>query len=320
MSGAGYVGRRILLIIPTILGVLTLVFVVLHAAPGDPVETMLMDFATDPPAGLVERIRAEYGLDKPLYVQYVVYIKNAVTGDLGRSIVHDAPVVDYLLPTVLPTVELAVTAILMSILIGIPTGAYAALHRNRPGDYGTMAVAVSWLAMPNFWLGILLIYFLGFKWPIFPMFGGGTGMGLFQELRHLILPSFAIGARSAALLARMTRSSLLETLGQDYIRTARSKGLRERVVIYKHAFRNALIPITTVVGMDLAYLLGGTVIVETVFGRIGLGKTMVDSIINKDYPMAQGAILLFAIGIIIVNLLTDLAYLFANPKMRTGRG
>jgi ABC-type dipeptide/oligopeptide/nickel transport system permease component len=319
MSGMGYIGRRILLIVPTILGVFTLVFLILHLAPGDPIQVMLMDFDANAPAGLVEDLRAQFGLDKPLYVQYFVFIKNAITGNLGKSIIWQRSVVSVLLPTIRPTIMLASCAILMSILIGIPTGVAAALHRNRPTDYASMAVAVAWLAMPGFWLGILLIYFFGFKLPIFPMFGGGSGGGIMAELHHLVLPAFAIGARSAALLARMTRSSILEVLGQDYIRTARSKGLTERVVVYKHALRNAVIPVITVVGMDLAYLLGGTVIVETVFGRVGLGKTMVDAIIDRDYPVAQGAILMFAVGIIVVNLLTDLAYAVASPKIRLGK-
>lgn len=319
MSGMGYIGRRLLLILPTIVGAFTLVFVVLHMAPGDPVDVMLMDFESGATEQLRQELREQFGLDKPLYEQYFIFIKNTVSGDLGTSIIRRRPVLDLLLPTIKPTIMLAFGAIVMSVIIGVPAGVAAALRRNRLTDYGTMAVAVMWLSVPGFWLGILLIYFVGFRLPIFPMFGGGASGDLFSQLHHLVLPAFAVGARSAALVARMTRSSILEVLGQDYVRTARSKGLSERVVIYKHALRNAIIPVITVVGMDLAYLLGGTVIVETVFGRVGLGKTMIDAIVDRDYPVAQGAILLFAAGIVLVNFLTDLAYAVANPRIRLGK-
>lgn len=319
MSGMGYIGRRLLLILPTIVGAFTLVFVVLHMAPGDPVDVMLMDFESGATEQLRQELREQFGLDKPLYEQYFIFIKNTVSGDLGTSIIRRRPVLDLLLPTIKPTLMLAFGAIVMSVIIGVPAGVAAALRRNRLTDYGTMAVAVMWLSVPGFWLGILLIYFVGFRLPIFPMFGGGASGDLFSQLHHLVLPAFAVGARSAALVARMTRSSILEVLGQDYVRTARSKGLSERVVIYRHALRNAIIPVITVVGMDLAYLLGGTVIVETVFGRVGLGKTMIDAIVDRDYPVAQGAILLFAAGIVLVNFLTDLTYAVANPRIRLGK-
>lgn len=319
MSGMGYIGRRILLIIPTILGVFTLVFLILHLAPGDPIQVMLMDFESGATPELIQELKEQFGLDKPLYEQYFLFIKNALSGDFGTSIIRRRSVLSLLVPTIWPTVALAFAAILCSIVIGIPAGVAAALRRNKPADYVTMAIAVIWLSIPGFWLGILLIYYLGYKLPIFPMFGGALGGGILTQLHHLVLPAFAIGARSAALLARMTRSSILEVLGQDYVRTARSKGLAERTVIYKHALRNAIIPVITIVGMDLAYLLGGTVIVETVFGRVGLGKTMVDAIIDRDYPVAQGAILLFAVGVIVVNVLTDLAYAVVNPKIRLSK-
>jgi len=175
---------------------------------------------------------------------------------------------------------------------------------------------VIWLSAPSFWFSILLIYLLAYKVPVLPMFGGGPPGDLPAELYYLILPSVAIGARSAALLARMSRSATLEVLGQDYIRTARAKGLAQRLVVYKHALRNAAMPILTVIGLDLAYLVGGTVIIETVFARPGLGKTLIDAIFNRDYPVVQGCIMFFAAGVILVNFLTDLAYAAIDPRVK----
>ncbi|RJQ07119.1 MAG: ABC transporter permease [Bacillota bacterium] len=318
-KGMGYIGRRILLILPTVLGAFTLVFFIVHLAPGDPIDVLLMDVESGTAEQIKQELREQFGLDKPIHEQYFIFLKNTITGDLGTSIIRRQPVSKVLAPTIKPTIMLAVSAVALSVIIGVPAGVASALRRNRPTDYIIMTVAVIWLSVPGFWLGILLIYYLGFKVAIFPMFGGGAGGGFTSELYHLVLPAFAVGARSAALVARMARSSILEVLNQDYIRTARSKGLRERVVVYKHALRNAVIPVITVVGMDLAYLLGGTVIVETVFGRVGLGKTMIDAITQRDYPVVQGAILLFAVGIVLVNFLTDLAYAIANPRIRLGK-
>jgi ABC-type dipeptide/oligopeptide/nickel transport system permease component len=199
--------------------------------------------------------------------------------------------------------------------MGVPSGVAAAVMRNTPFDLGVMTFAVLWVSMPVFWFGILLIYVLGYRVPLFPMFGGGEG-GVLTQVHHLVLPSVAVGARLAALVSRMSRSTMLEVLGQDYIRTARAKGLAQRTVIYKHALRNMAIPLVTVIGIDAAYLIGGTVVVETVFARAGLGKILIDAINFRDYPLVQGAITLFAAGIVLVNLITDFVYGMADPRVR----
>jgi ABC-type dipeptide/oligopeptide/nickel transport system permease component len=313
---AAYLFRRVLVFVPTVIGAVTLVFVVIRLAPGSPIDIILGDFKDVTPRETIARIVADYGLDQPLHVQYARYVSRALRGDLGFSLLNDRPVLQVLLPHVRPTLLLAFAGLLVAVAIGVPSGVVAALRRNSRADYGVMALAVIWLSAPSFWLSILLVYVFGYLVPVLPMFGGGTTGDLPSELRYLILPSAAIGARSAALLARMSRSSTLEVLAQDFVRTARAKGLAGRVVVYKHALRNAAMSIVTVIGLDLAYLVGGTVVVETVFARPGLGKTLVDAINNRDYPVVQGCILVFALGVIVVNFLTDVTYALLDPRVR----
>jgi peptide/nickel transport system permease protein len=313
---AAYVLRRLLMLAPTVLGAVTLVFVVIRLAPGTPIDIILGDFKDITPQEIVEAITREYGLDQPLPVQYWHYARKVLVGDLGFSLLNSRPVLQVILPHVRPTLMLAAAGLLLAVLLGVPAGVAAALRRNSSLDYGVMTFAVVWLSAPGFWFSILLIYVFGFRLPLFPMFGGGPPGDLLSELHHLVLPTVAIGARSAALLARMSRSATLEVLGQDYVRTARAKGLGQGVVVSRHVLRNAALPIVTVIGLDLAYLIGGTVIVETVFARPGLGKTLIDAISNRDYPVVQGCIMLFAVGVILVNLLTDLAYATADPRVR----
>ncbi|MBM3450747.1 MAG: ABC transporter permease [Armatimonadetes bacterium] len=313
---AAYLVRRFLVFVPTITGAVTLVFIVIRLAPGSPIDIILGDFKDVTPRETVARIVASYGLDQPLHVQYARYVERALRGDLGFSLMNDRPVLQVLAPHLRPTLMLAFAGLLVAVAIGVPAGVAAALRRNTGTDYGVMTFAVLWLSAPSFWLSILLVYVFGYLVPVLPMFGGGTTGDLPSELRYLVLPAIAIGSRSAALLARMSRSSTLEIMAQDFVRTARAKGLAGRVVVYKHALRNAAMPIVTVIGLDLAYLVGGTVVIETVFARPGLGKTLIDAINNRDYPVVQGCILVFALGIIVVNFLTDVAYALLDPRVR----
>ncbi len=308
--------KRFFLVAPALVGAVTLVFVVIRLAPGTPIDIILGDFRDITPKATIEAIKSDYGLDKPIAVQYLYYLRKILQGDLGFSLLNNRPVVSVITPHLRPTLMLAAGGVSLAVLIGVPTGVAAALHRNTSLDYGVMTLAVVWLSAPSFWFSILLIYLLAYKVPVLPMFGGGPPGNLPVELYYLILPSVAIGARSAALLARMSRSATLEVLGQDYIRTARAKGLSERLVVYRHGLRNAAMPIVTVIGLDLAYLVGGTVIIETVFARPGLGKTMIDAVFNRDYPVVQGCVMLFAAGVIFVNFLTDLAYAAIDPRMK----
>jgi len=310
-----YLVQRLLVTLPTVLGVVTLAFLLIHIAPGDPAELLLGDYTGVTPQVLAD-LRMRLGLDRPMPVQYLTYVASVLRGDLGRSFRTNQPVLSEIVVQAPFTVVLAAAGVLLAILVGVPFGIVAAVRRNSPVDYLTTTVAMLWLSGPSFWFGILLIYFLAYKLGWFPVFGAGTWGDWRSLLSHLVLPAVAVGVRSAALIARMTRSSMLEILHQDYVRTARAKGLTGRTIVYRHALRNAAIPILTIVGLDIAYLLGGAVVMETVFARPGLGKLVVDAIYARDYPMVQGAILVFAFGILIVNLLVDLSYALVDPRIR----
>lgn len=310
----GYILRRLLYLIPTLLGAITLVFVLIRLAPGDPLTYILGSFDTAISEEALQAFRQQYGLDAPLIVQYVNYVLNVVTGDLGVSIHKRIPVVGAILSQLGHTVALALGGLTIAALLGIPLGIIAALRRNTRLDYGLMTWAVIGISAPGFWVGILLIYLLGFRLNLFPMFGAGRGE-VASVLHALILPSLAVGTRSMALLARITRSTVIEVLQQDYIRTARSKGLPPRLVTLRHALRNASIPIVTVLGLDLAALLGGTVTIEIVFSRPGLGRLMIDAIFARDYPLVQGCILFFGFAVVVVNLLIDLTYTLIDPRV-----
>ena len=307
--------QRLLATLPTVLGVVTVAFLLIHIAPGDPAELMLGDYTGVTPQVLAD-MRERLGLDRPLPVQYVSYVTSVLRGDLGRSFRTNQPVLGEIATQIPYTLVLAAAGVLMAILLGVPSGILTAVRRNTAVDYVTTTVAMLWLASPSFWFAILLIYFLSYKLGWFPVFGAGA-WGDWRSLAiHLVLPAAAIGVRSAALISRMTRSSMLEVLHQDYVRTARAKGLADRAVVYRHALRNAAIPVITIIGLDIAYLLGGAVVTETVFARPGLGKLVVDAIYSRDYPTVQGAIMVFALGILIVNLLVDLSYAVVDPRIR----
>jgi peptide/nickel transport system permease protein len=309
-----YIARRLWYFIPTAIGAVTLVFLVIRLAPGDVVSTMLADFQAN--AEMIDFLRQQYGLDRPLYYQYFKMLSDIFHGNLGVSLLQRQPVLSLILPHIRPTVMLAFSGLLIAVLVGVPAGIMSALRRNTVADYTAMSLATFWLSAPGFWLGIFLIYVFSYRLGWLPMYGSGAGGGLASELRSLILPAVAIGARSAAVYARMSRSAALDILRQDYIRTARAKGLRERVVVYKHVLRNASISIVTIIGMDLSFLLCGTVVIENVFSRAGLGTLLVNAITNRDYPIVQGTILVLAAMIIIINLATDIAYSLLDPRIK----
>ncbi len=307
------ISRRVLAIIPTILGAVTLSFLIIHLAPGDPVQALMGDY--DAPPEVVENLRHQLGLDKPLYVQYGTYLFNVLSGDFGKSLRSGREVMAEILRVFPHTLFLALGAVTLAVLIGIPLGIVSAVRSNTIVDHLSRIVALLGISMPSFWLALVLLLFFSVYIGWFPLVGAGELDSPASILYHLFLPALALAARDAAAISRLTRSGILEILRQDYILTARAKGLAERIVIYKHALRNALIPIVTVISLDLGYTLGGTVVIEAVFSRPGLGSLIIQSIYSRDYPQLQGAIMFFALCFLLVNLLTDLVYKFVDPRI-----
>lgn len=305
--------RRFLQALVTIWGALTIVFLVLRLTPGDPTAIMLGDYATPE---LVATLRTQYGLDQPLPVQYLVFLKNTATLNFGQSLSQKTSAMDVIKGALPYTLEIAVAAMVVTCLIGIPLGVIAALKRNTLADFAAMAIALLGIATPGFLFALLLIYLFSFKLGWFPVQGAGEGEGLVSRLQHLVLPALALGFQSAALVARTTRSALLAVLGEDYIRTAHAKGLRAATVVRAHALRAALVPILAVLGLFFGQLLGGAGVAEIVFARPGLGKLLVNSILLRDYPLSQALIAVFLVGVIGVNFITDTLYGFADPRLR----
>lgn len=301
-----YVRGRLLAAVPVVLGVSIAVFLMLHLVPGDPIAVMFADSALPPEQ--VAMLRKQLGLDDPLPVQYLRFIGNAVQGDLGRSIRTNRPVLPEILNQLPSTIQLTVAAMGVAIAIGMALGCIAALGRNTWVDAVSMAVSLLGVSMPSFWLGLMLIFLFSVALGWLPATGEGG-------LERLFMPSLALGLYAAAVIARLTRSSMLEVLGQEYIRTARSKGLRERVVVLRHALRNALIPVITMIGLQAGILLSGAVVIETVFSRQGLGRLIVNGILAKDFPVVQGAVLFTAMMYVLVNLIVDLAYAWVDPRI-----
>ncbi len=301
-----YILRRLLLIIPVVWGVSTLVFLFIHFIPGDPVQVMLGESAK--PAD-VEELRRSLGLDQPLPAQYVLFLKGLVTGNLGRSIHTGQPILTTILTRIPATLELAIAAMFVALVMAIPLGVLSASRQYSWLDNSSMFFALLGISMPNFWLGPLLILLFSVHLNWLPVSGRGG-------LRHLIIPAITLGNALAAKLTRMTRSSVLEILHEDYITTARSKGLREGIVIFKHALRNALIPVITVIGLQCGALLSGALITETIFAWPGLGRWTITAIQKRDYPLVQGCVLVISLSYVLVNLLTDLTYAWVDPRIR----
>ena len=304
-----YVGRRILAVVPVLFGVTLAVFSMLFLVPGDPVKIMLAEFVTTPEQ--IAQMRAQLHLDEPVLKQYGRFVTNALRRDLGVSIRSRRPVAAEITENIGSTGQLALASMLVAIGLGVPLGLLAALGRNSWLDVVAMVVALLGVAMPSFWLGFLLIFVFSLHLGWLPATGGG-------DLPHLVMPAVALGMIAAAIIARLTRSSMLEVLGQDYVRTARAKGLGRASVIVRHALRNALIPVVTVFGLQFGNLLAGAVIVETVFSRPGLGRLIVGGILAKDFPLVQGTVLFVAAAYVLINVVVDVAYAYVDPRIRIG--
>ena len=309
-----YILRRLLTLIPVLLLVSLMTFMLVHLTPGDPVASLLGDDAT---VDEIEAVRERLGLNRPLHEQYFNWLIHAVQGDLGQSLFADEPVTSMIFARVEPTLLLTLMALIFTLAIGLPAGVFAAIKQNTAVDQSLMVVALLGVSMPNFWLGLNLILLFSVYLGWFPV-GGYTPIGesLFGAIESLILPAFALGFSQAALVARITRSSMLEVLRNDYVRTARAKGLGNRVVYFRHALKNALLPTVTVIGVVVAVLIGGAVVTETVFTLPGAGRLVVNSVLRRDYPVVQGAILIVALLYVLINLLVDVLYVYIDPRVK----
>jgi ABC-type dipeptide/oligopeptide/nickel transport system permease component len=301
-----YLFRRLLVAIPVLLVTALLVFSAMHLAGGDPVNLVAGPTA---PKETRDAIRVRLGLDKPLPVQFALYMGNVLQGDFGRSIMNRQEVSKLIVEKLPVTAELGVAAFALAYLLAIPLGIIAALNRNTFVDWFSMIIALIGVSMPGFWLGLILMY-------IFSLYLGWLPPIGFGDFRSLIMPALALGLPRVGRIARYTRSSVLEVIGQDYIRTAQAKGLPESVVVLKHALRNAALPIISLMGLDLGYIIGGSVVIENVFSRKGIGFMMLQAIFSRDFPVLQGAMFVLALAIILSNILADIAYMVVDPRIR----
>lgn len=300
-----FIIRRLIQLIPVLIGVTILVFSLMHLTPGNPAVIMAGESA---PEATVKAIEARLGLDKPIHIQYFNFISNAVQLDFGNSIRDNIPVFDHIKARFFTTLELSVWAIIFGVFFGLLIGIISAVRRYSLLDVSLMIVALFGLSMPNFWLGLMLIQYFALELRIFKPTGWGS-------LEQNVLPIITLGTASAAIIARMTRSSMLDVIDQDYIRTARAKGVKERVVIFRHALKNALIPVVTIVGIQFGGLLAGAVLTESVFAINGLGRLIIDSILQRDFPVVQGAILVISVSFVLVNLIVDISYRMLNKRV-----
>jgi ABC-type dipeptide/oligopeptide/nickel transport system permease component len=329
-----YFIKRLVLTIPTLLGVSIIVFLLIHMIPGDPLDVMLGDRVNEAARiAFAERL----GLDQPLYIQYWRWFSNAITGDFGTSIRSNEEVISEILSRLPATIELTVVALIIAVVFGIFFGVTSARYRNSILDQSMIGFSLLGVSVPIFWLGMMMIFLFAVILGWLPVSGripmgitlpGGTGLylldtlvagkvNLFREaLRHLIMPATALATVSLALITRITRSSMLDVLSEDYVRTARAKGLSNRKVIYKHALKNAMIPVVTVVGLQFAKLMGGAILTETVFSWPGIGRLLITAISYRDYPMVQGIVFFVAFAFILINILIDLLYAYLDPRIR----
>ncbi|NQX68562.1 ABC transporter permease [Paenibacillus alba] len=301
-----YILNRLIVSIPVILGSLTLVFLIIHWLPGDPAQMIAGD---DAAPERIEFLRKQFGLDQPLWQQYLVYLWDSMRGDFGHSFANNQPVLDRLLAQLPATLSLALLSTIFAIIVGFILGVLSAVYQNRVLDYIVRVISLLGVSMPKFWLGILLILVFSVHFQLLPAIGNGS-------FKQLILPSFALGVTGAGMLTRMVRNSVLEVIHEQFVLTLRAKGLSERIVLYKHVLRNALLPAVTILGLLVGEMLSGAVVTETVFSRQGLGKLVVDAINQKDIPVIQAAILITGIFNIIVNLMVDVSYSYVDPRVR----
>ena len=329
-----YFIKRLVLTLPTLLGVSIIVFLLIHMIPGDPIDIMLGDRVTEAAReALVERL----GLNEPLHTQYWQWLTNAVRGDFGISIRSNQPVIEEIISRLPATVELTVVALFIAVFFGIFIGVSAARHRNTPIDYSMIGISLLGVSIPIFWLGMMLIFLFSVMLGWLPVSGrltmgqvipqitglylvdslvAGNIRAFSDSLKHLLLPAFSLATVSLALVVRVTRSSMLDVLSEDYIRTARAKGVRENKVVYVHALKNAMIPVITVIGLQLAKLMGGAILTETVFSWPGIGRLLVTAIGVRDYPVVQGVVFFVAFAFIAINIVVDLVYAYLDPRIR----
>lgn len=300
-----FIIKRLMQTIPVIIGVTIVVFVIMQLVPGDPAVLLAGEGAT---IETIDALRQQLGLHQPLYVQYFDYVSNLLRGDMGFSLKNNQPVLQEIMTRLPITLELAIFSTIITIVLGMLAGIISAIRPYSILDTVVMVVALLGISLPSFWFGLMLMYSFSVKIQIFPVAG-------WDSIMHIVLPAFTLGAGGAAIVARMTRSSMLEVIRQDYIRTARAKGVKERVIIYKHALRNALIPVITVVGLQFGALLGGTVLVESIFAINGLGRMIVDAIRMRDLPVVQGGVLVASLVFVVVNLIVDILYRLFNKRI-----
>jgi peptide/nickel transport system permease protein len=329
-----YILRRLVHTVPVLFGVATVVFLALRLIPGDPAIALAGEKAS---AQEVERMREALGLNQPLPVQYAQFMSRALTLQLGRSIRTGGDIGTELVTNFAPTIELSTAALFISLLIGLPAGIIAAIKRHPPVEYATMVLSLVGISMPVFWIGLMLIFWLGATAGLFPLSGTVSDtvdlpvrthfytldalldgdLGAFSDVVwHLVLPALTLSTVTLAIVSRMARSSMLEVLSSEYLTTARAKGLKEQGVVLRHALKNALIPVVTVVGLQAGVLLSGAVLTETVFGRVGVGRYIVMAITSRDYPVVQATVLVVAFFVVVINLLTDLIYAALDPRIR----
>jgi peptide/nickel transport system permease protein len=309
-----YIARRLALTVPVLLLVTVIVFSLINLIPGDPA---LVFIGGEAGKEAVEALRKQMGLDRPMFVRYVLWLNRLVHGDFGKSVRDGRPVLDVLLLKLPVTVELAIVALTVAWSIAVPAGVLAAWKRQSMIDYAATTVALAGISIPNFWLGIMLIYFFAVNLRLLPASGYiEPWLDPVRNIKLMIMPATVLGTALAALVMRQLRSSMLEVLGTEFIRTAHAKGLSERLVVVKHALKNALIPVATVMGLQLGGLLGGAVITEQIFAVPGIGRLAVESIFTRDYPMVQGVVLFSAVAIVFVNFTVDILYSLLDPRIR----
>lgn len=308
-----YFFRRILLLLPILFVIIILTFIIIHITPGDPAAIIAGPGANQKQ---VDAIRKQMGLDLPLLQQFFMYFKKVIRGDLGRSFIRETPVLDELIAAFKNTSYLVIIAFIWSVTIAIPLGIYAAIYQNSFYDRLCTTLAIMGISAPSFLIGLVLIWLFGFKLNWLPISGVGHPLLSLNGFKYAILPAITLGGLNVASLTRITRSTMLEVLRQDYIRTARAKGLTERKVIYKHALKNASIPIVTIIGLQLAYMLGGSIVIESIFNWPGMGRLTYIAIITRDFPLIQGFMIFIATVFVLINLFIDLIYAWLDPHVR----
>jgi peptide/nickel transport system permease protein len=311
LSRGQYIARRLVQMIPVVIGITIILFFMIRLIPGDPVTAVLGERATDE---AYERLRRNMGLDRPIWVQYMYYMRDLVQLDMGDSLRYRVPVTDLLWNRLKVSISLALYTVALTTLISLPLGIMAALKKNSLLDNVVRSALIVTMVMPSFWIGIIFIIVFSIKLGLFPV--SGYGNGFIENMQHLFLPSLTIALGLSPILIRALRSSILDALQADYVKTARAKGLPEQTVLTRHVLRNALIPYVTLLGIHTSFLMGGAVIVETVFALPGAGKLLIDGVRSRDYPVVQAATLMFALLVITVNLTTDIIYSFLDPRVR----